>query len=74
VTAAIISILDGQGNLIESGDMFPFQEDPTLGGFFPEVLVTYGSEVIVRILPRTACMGSIAVSQLRKTAESVMAA
>jgi hypothetical protein len=51
--------------LIESGEMNPFPNDPTLWDFLPEVPVPAGTEVIVHVAA-VDCMGGIAVDRAGK--------
>ncbi len=61
-----ITIHDDQGDLIEDGDAYPYDDNPNLWWFFPEVQIPLGTKVIVRVTAMD-CMGGIGTSQARRT-------
>ncbi len=61
-----ITIHDDQGNVVESGDAYPYDNNPNLWWFFPEVRVPLGTSVIVHVTAMD-CMGGIGRGWERKT-------
>jgi heme/copper-type cytochrome/quinol oxidase subunit 2 len=61
-----ITIQDDHGNRIEDGDAYPYDDNPNLWWFFPEVRVPLGTKVVVRVTAMD-CMGGFGTTQARKT-------
>ena len=61
-----ITIHDDQGNLIEAGDAYPYDDNPNLWSFFPEVRVPLGTPVTVHVTAMD-CIGGIGRGWERKT-------
>jgi hypothetical protein len=61
-----ISIRDDQGNRIESGDVYPYSEEPELWWFLPTAYVPIGTPVIVRVTAEDT-MGGVATRWIWKT-------
>jgi hypothetical protein len=60
IHAMHITIWDDQGNLIERGEVEPFEEDPELWEYYPENPIPLGTKVIAQVTVMD-CMSSIAV-------------
>ena len=65
IHAMHISIMDEQGNLIESGEVEPYDENPELWEYYPEVRVPTGTRVIAQVTAMD-CMCGIAVGRTAK--------
>lgn len=61
-----ITIHDDQGNRIEEGNAYPYEDQPNLWWFFPEVGVPLGTKVVVHVTAMD-CMGGIGRGWERKT-------
>lgn len=61
-----ITIHDDLGNRIEAGDAYPYDDNPNLWWFFPEVRVPLGTKIVVRVTALD-CMGGIGTRQAMKT-------
>ncbi len=61
-----VRITDDRGNVIESGDAYPYPDAPELWGYYPVVCVSAGTNVIVQA-NAIDCMGGVGVKQERKT-------
>ena len=61
-----ITIVDDQGNSIESGEMWPSLEDPNAWEYVPKARVPGGTTVVVQVTALD-CMGGIGRASERKT-------
>ena len=61
-----ITIVDNRGNLIESGEMWPFPNNPNVWEYLPQACVPAGTSVIVHITA-IDCMGGIGRGCEKKT-------
>ena len=61
-----ITIVDEHGNVIESGEMGPFWEDPNAWEYLPQACVPSGTTVTVHVTAFD-CMGGIGRGWERKT-------
>ncbi len=61
-----VTIHDDQGKRIEDGNAYPYDDQPNLWWFLPEVHVPLGTKVIVRVTAMD-CMGGIGTRWTRKT-------
>jgi hypothetical protein len=66
IAAMYITIVDDQGNRAEVGNAYPYDENPNLWWFFPEVRVPLGTLVTVYVTA-IDCMGGIGTRWIRKT-------
>jgi hypothetical protein len=60
-----ITIVDDSGFVIETGEMWPFLEDPNAWEYLPQVCVPFGTSVTVHITAMD-CMGGIGRACERK--------
>ncbi len=58
LAAMYVDVSDGDGNLIETGDAYPYADAPELWGFYPAVHVLPGACVTVHVTA-VDCMGGI---------------
>lgn len=61
-----LTIRDDQGNLIEGGPLYPFDNNPELWDYLPTEPVPAGTTVVVQVVA-TDCMGDVTVSRAYKT-------
>jgi hypothetical protein len=61
-----VTILDDRGNRIESGDAFPYPDNPELWWFLPTVQVPSGITVNVQVTA-IDCMGGICTRRIART-------
>lgn len=57
-----LTIRDEEGNLIEQGPVYPFDDNPELWDYLPTEAVLAGTSVIVQVVA-TDCMGGVTVSR-----------
>lgn len=60
-----ITIRDGEGKLIENGEMSPYPENPDLWEYLPKARSPLGTKVIVQVTAMD-CMGGIGRGWVRK--------
>jgi hypothetical protein len=66
IAAMHITILDDQGNRIEAGDAYPYEDHPNLWWFFPEVRMPLGTSLIVHVTA-VDCIGGVGTCWIGKT-------
>lgn len=65
IHAMHITIWDDQGNLIERGEVEPYEDNPELWEYYPEIKVPVGTKVIAQVTVMD-CMSGIAVCRTAK--------